>query len=386
MTPSRQLPPEPPALPPALAHALAAVPPGPERDRLDRLFSAASRAIRALGELNLARWEDPQADTADLSAWEALAPVVHDTLLAVQGFLDAVGPLASVADHRFAPAGPAAATGGVIRDLAEKLASERTSFGEGLRKPEVAADRWNLLAHLGEFRGKFRLAIGEMVFLAAELVAPVRKADVVPFYREELDAAVLLRRAFVLVGRSVHADRERFLAATPGGRIEVARRILGQLDTFLASKPGALLRAQDKRPLLESRKTLAALLAGTTGGSGSADARLAEALESLDRSLGASLVRINHRETLAVHDREALEAVARRLDRTQAALRLRRLDPARAELAAALSTAQRLLGRDDGLDVFLLALRRVDPSTLDADPALRLAAALRNRIERVPAP
>jgi hypothetical protein len=365
---------------------LAAVPPGPERERLATLFRAAADAIRALGELDLIGFEREEAGTADLSVWEALAPLVRDTFVAVQAFLEAVGPpdadaspAGEAAGDSAGPASPdRASAAAVIRNIAAALSRELTAFGEGLRRPAVAADRWNLLAHLGEFRGKFRLGIGEMVFLAARCHAPVRKAEVVPFYRQEIDDAVLLRRAFVLVGLSVHADHERTRAAAPVERIAAARRIVEQLEVFLGSKPWRLVRADDKRALLEARRALAALLAERAPD----DRRLAATIEGLDKFL-ASLLVINHRETLIDHDREALSAAARRLER---ALDGRDASRARGELAVALSTAARLLGRDGGLDALLASLRRVDPAALDAPASRRLAVALAERIAAVPRP
>lgn len=388
----------PAVLPAALGRALDTVPPGPRRERLASLFEAAAAAIQALGELDLGRWESEEIGHADLSVWESLAPFVHDTFLQVQAFLDAVGARAPEAgespepdlDGAFdelvsgaPPRHPAsdrleASTEAVIGDIAAALSRELRAFGEGLRRPNVAADRWNLLAHLGEFRGKFRLGIGEMVFLAARHLAPVRKAEVVPFYRQEIDDAVLLRRAFVLVGLSVRADHEGSRDAGPGARLEAARRILSQLDVFVGSRPWRLVRADDKRALFEARRSLADLVAGR-----GAPGRLPAALEGLDKFLGSLLV-INRRETLIGHDREALAAVARRLERARTALDLDDGARARADLAVALSTAQRLLGRDPSLDALLLSLRRVDPTGLDDAASRRLVATLDERIAGVP--
>lgn len=360
------------ALPAALARALDAVPSPGERARVAALFDAAARAIEALGDLDLAGREGDPAGSADLSAWEALAPLAQRTFLAVGAFLDVVGTETGEATGS-APT----PLGAAIRDRALALTRDRTAFGEGLRRPDVAADRWNLLAHVGEYRGKFRLGIGELVYRVARRYAPVARAEAIPFYRAEQDDAVLVRRALSLVHRSLRADLERFRKSPAGDGTAAAAAIRAQLDTFFASRAFRLVRPHDKREFLGIHGTLA------TPGAG--HRRLAEALESLDR-LFLALQAVNRRAILVAHDREARDAALRRLARAKAALAASDPAAARAEAAVALSTAQRLLGRDAALDALLLSLRRTDPRALDDGATRRLVAALRERLSGVELP
>src|SRR5689334_5051499 len=229
---------------PALRAVLKLIPKG-DYEHFEAFFLAADTAIDALGELDFSEYEREEIGSADLSVWEALAPVIRDTIVDVNKLLTVVKqeipeePVTEEAgsddafDDAFGGGGEAApkekkkAAGPadprkkvkdaqqIIHAIAGALAKEVTAFGEGIRKPVVMADRWNLLAHLGEFRGKFRAGIGEMVFLGASAFSPVRKDQVVPRYREETEDAAALRRTLAVLASVVRAENEKLQAEDP---------------------------------------------------------------------------------------------------------------------------------------------------------------------------
>lgn len=412
--PVRTRPPEegaPPALLPALQEVIALLPPGEDQRRLAAVFGAAVVAIEALGELDFSDYEREEIGSADLSVWEALAPVIRDTIVDVNALLNVVkqeipelAPDAPAApaeadvaldDFFGEPAKVAPSPGPGVADpqrkvreaeeiilaIASSLAREVTAFGEGIRKPVVMADRWNLLSHLGEFRGKFRAGIGEMVFLGASAFAPVRKDHVVPFYQEETREAVTLRRTLTVLSGVVRAENAKLqLEEPPEARLR-ALRLLRDLETFRTSSAYPLLRPGDKRSFIKSRAELLAL----ANDPGSKPKAMKLSVEGLDKFLD-SLSVINRRETLIVHDREALAAAALCLERSEAAVVAGDLPRARLHCTGAAGAGQRLYGRDRELDTVLRGLRKIDIATLGLPQLRKLGELIRFRIAAVPAP
>ncbi len=396
------------ALLPALAAVLAAIPDGAERRRFELFFAASTEAIDALSDLDFSRYEKEEIGTADLSVWEALAPVVRDTLVDVNKLLSvsraqfpelaeaapddsdaafdemfgepSAAPVVRKPAKRAAPVSPARAAVDAIQAIASSLAREVTAFGEGIRKPVVMADRWNLLAHLSEFRGKFRAGIGEMVFQAAGAFSDVKKEQVVPGYREDIDEAVRLRRLLAVLSSVVRAENTRLQEEGPAEARLRSLRLVRDVETFRRSEGWTSLRAADKRSFIEARAELAKLANDPS----SKPRALKLAVEGLDKFLD-SLSIINRRETLSVHDREALAASALHLEKSEGALGV---EPARArfELAAALAAAQRLYGRDRDLDGLLRSARRIDAMTLAPDSIPQVIEALRVKLAAMPSP
>lgn len=397
------------ALLPALAAVLPSIPAGDERARFAAFFAAAGEAIDALSELDFSRYEKEEIGTADLSVWEALAPVVRDTLVDVNKLLSvtreqfpdtavvasddsdaafdemfaepSAAPAAPKAPAKVsAPLSPVNAAVDSIQAIASSLAREVTAFGEGIRKPVVMADRWNLLSHLSEFRGKFRAGIGEMVFQAASAFAATKKEHVVPGYREDIEEAVRLRRLLAVLASVVRAENAKLQEEGPAEARLRALRLVRDVETFRRSEGWVSLRAADKRSFIEARAELGRLADDPQ----SKPKALKLAVEGLDKFLD-SLSIINRRETLGVHDREALAGSSLHLEKAEEALTY---EPARArfELAAALAAAQRLYGRDRELDGLLRAARKLDAMTLAPSAIPQVAAALRGKLAAMPSP
>lgn len=394
---------------PALAAVLPAIPAGDARERFGAFFGAASEAIDALSELDFSRYEKEEIGTADLSVWEALAPVVRDTLVDVNKLLSVTRAQfpeeATVAaddsdaafDEMFAepteqkaapkptprpaaPVSPVASAVGSIQAIAGSLAREVTAFGEGIRKPVVMADRWNLLSHLSEFRGKFRAGIGEMVFQAASAFEQTKKEHVVPGYREDIEEAVRLRRLLAVLASVVRAENVKLQEEGPAEARLRALRLVRDVETFRRSEGWVSLRAADKRSFIEARAELSRLANDPQ----SKPKALKLAVEGLDKFLD-SLSIINRRETLGVHDREALAGTSLHLEKAEEALTH---EPGRArfELAAALAAAQRLYGRDRDLDGLLRAARKLDAMTLAPGSIPQVIDALRGKLAAMPSP
>ncbi len=271
-----------------------------------------------------------------------------------------------------------------IHAIATVLRMEVASFGQAIRKPQVMADRWNLLDILEAFRGKFRAGIGEMVYAAAGSLAEVDKEDVVPGYRQEMDRSVGLRRALAILAPRVAKENSAAQAAAPGDGYTIRRhveRISKLLDRFLESPAFRAMRAADRKSLTRLRSSLSSEMADPSIWPGD----LRKTAEGLDRFLESMSV-INHREDLVIHDREALPRFGSILE--AAAKAAEEEDDSRARLlfSDAMETGWRLIGRDPELDEVLRRARRVDISELDAEDVELWVEALKEKLAAVPVP
>jgi hypothetical protein len=375
---------------PALRRILDLVPEGEERDRFRTLFAAGTRAIDALVELDLGSLLHESAAGSEVELRATLAPLVQDTLVQVREVLALVRerfPVAPAspaldADAAFdelfsgrptrepdpepATRRPVRDAVAVIRSIADLLGHDVDAFAEGLDRPRIAGNRFELLAHVAEHRGRFRAGIGEMIHLAATAFAEVPKEDVVPGYQQDVEAALTIRRTVTMLAAAVRAENERLQAVTGEELQTCARRVLEDLETFAGTPAARLLRVQDRLSFAAAAGAIAAKL-DTADEPG-----LRQVVEGLDKFLD-SLSVINRREILIAHDREMLAAVLRHLERVEPSLQAQRLERARFELQAAYRAAQRLFGRDPRLDAFLRAARRFDAAALD-EPELRAQA------------
>jgi hypothetical protein len=360
-------------LSPRLEQILLALPDQIFADRLRKVYAAATQAIARLSDMDVVKYETDSTDEsgADLSLWEAMAPVIRDTVVDVNALLSVIRqqfpgpaagtppPVAPTADQH--KTRNAAAS---LRQAMGQVAQEITQLGEAMRNPAVVSDRWVLLAEIQKFRSAFREQIGDLVYNSMSHMVEVARKEVVPGYEADVKAAMTVRAIVADLTRILTARLEKVREAEAEDVQWNAQQLQNELDAFGRTAAYRGLRAQDKRHIIELRGQVGRLAAAAT----LTKAELLEplgALEALVRSLSA----VNQRKVLIINDREVWAVCGVRLERAQGLLGT---DPTGAGrfLAEAVMVAQSLYGRDPGLDVFLRKTRKV-PLTSLPGPEMR---------------
>ena len=355
-----------PELSPRLEQVLQTILDRAFAERLRQVYVAAARAVVRLGDMDLLKYETTTVEAApDLALWEQMAPVIRDTVVDVNAVLNVLrqqfpppppGTLADAIRQSLAEAGPLPRRGIAqaeeeLHAVGEQLAQQITALGERMRRPSVVSDRWNLLADIQMFRTKFRETMGNLVYRSASALADLHPADVVPGFREEVNAAVTVRAAAAdlirLISDRIHGVGE----AEPEDVQWHAQRLQRDLDGFGQTAAYKALRAQDKRVVIEFRHALSKVARRENA----AKAELMAVLRPFAEFV-QSLQRVNQREILVAHDREVWAACGVKLERAQ---QLASRDPpaAAALLEDSAKTAMELYGRAPALDGFLRKFR-----------------------------
>ena len=354
------------------------------RKRVTMLLMAAAEAIFKLADLDLVRHESDAEEHSShsLAVWEELAPVMADTVNSSNALIltaqTAFPPKAHTdpvddLDAAFGPSGGDDAPDQGEETLEEQLASlvdavssgmrrDVTRLGERLRNPTVMADPWNLISDLLEFRGRLRAGIGELIYQVCLMSnQDVERAQVVPGYASDLEAAVLLRAASTNLSFLFRGHARR-ISGSSEDRIGAALAdALKDLSSFSRTRALQALRTADKRIFLETRDTLS-LLVKTGGPAG----QMKSGAENMARFLD-SLSVISRRENLRLHDRARLAGSGRLLESAQEALGAGDLLRARLHLVEVVRWTWALYGRDPQVDAYLRAQRHFPVDWL-ADP------------------
>ncbi len=354
------------------------------RKRVTMLLMAAAEAIFKLADLDLVRHESDAEEHSShsLAVWEELAPVMADTVNSSNALIltaqTAFPPKAHKdqeddLDAAFGPSGGDDAPDQGDETLEEQLASlvdavssgmrrDVTRLGERLRNPTVMADPWNLISDLLEFRGRLRAGIGELIYQVCLMSnQDVERAQVVPGYASDLEAAVLLRAASTNLSFLFRGHARR-ISGSSEDRIGAALAdALKDLSSFSRTRALQALRTADKRIFLETRDTLS-LLVKTGGPAG----QMKSGAENMARFLD-SLSVISRRENLRLHDRARLAGSGRLLESAQEALGGGDLSRARLHLVEVVRWTWALYGRDPQVDAYLRAQRHFPVDWL-ADP------------------
>jgi hypothetical protein len=332
---------------------------------VERVFEAAAVAVDKLAGVDLISYDAIIEDsTADLSLWEALAPVVRDTVLDVNGFLNVsreeVGDAGSEDDEPLATPPPTERAVSIIRETTRKLAGQITELGERVRMPEIVADRWALLAEVQAFRTRFRDQLGGLVFDVLSLFTEVERSEVVPGFDSELNAAITVRSTVTDLRRLLAVRQKKVQEALPDDVGKLGRELVGEMDAFGKTEAFKLLRAQDKRQVIELRASLKEIIERP-------HLEQPQLLAVVDGYLEftESLTRINNREFLIAHDRQIWASLGVELEQADQ-LRSKDLRQSAERLYAAISRAQVLYGRDLILDTFLRRTKRMSVPNLDA--------------------
>jgi len=359
------------ALSPRLRQVLESIQDRAFAARLRKVYLAAAQAVIRLSDMDLVRYETTSVDDSpDLSLWEEMAPVIRDTVMDVNGLLQVIrehfpqnveGGLADVVERAVnetvAPSRPDDAVA-VMHAVMGRLAQQVTELGEGMRKPEVVSDRWNLLSEIQRFRTRFRQEIGTLVHESAAVFADVHQKDVVPGFLEEVSSAVTVRATVSDLVRVVSARLDKIREAEPEDTQWHAQQLEKELDLFGKTPAYRALRAQDKRAVVEFRAKL-----GQMANRPTTKAELLEIAEPFG-TLCKGLLQVNNRALLQQHDREVLASCGVKMEQTEVALRSAGEGQPALLLAEAILSAQELYGRDQTLDGFLRKARKIPVASL----------------------
>lgn len=366
-------------LPPRLQALLESLTDRDVAERLEQVYEAAAVATDQLSHLNIVKYEPTtveQADGADLSLWETMAPALRDTLMGVNHLI------AVIREQFPAPERQAGADSGwrpppasaderlsqevevVFQKSADQLARRVAELGERVRRPEVVTDRWELMTELQSSRLDFRSRIGDMVYLTAAAFEDVSREEAVPGYRVQTAAAAALRAALMDLRRSLQGKLEKVAQTAPERLPALARQVAESLGSFVTMPASFTMRMKDKRRMLEVREQLQQV-----AGSG---AVAANELTSQVQSFLAELERIIElltTQVLTAHDRAAWSACNAQLEQITLHLHLGTTGGERA-LQQALERAGALYGRSAPFDAFVRKSRRAASEGLE-DKALR---------------
>ena len=389
-----------PQLLPRLEQVLQTIPDRGFAERLRKVYVAATHAVRQLADMDLVKYENTGTERApDLSLWEEMAPVIRDTVVDVNAMLSVLreqfaaprrGGLADVIRQALEETGAADSNSPAqtrrmedaqraVQSVGEQLSQQVTALGERMRSPAVVSDRWNLLADIQRFRSRFRETLGDLVYLSISPFAYVHRAEVAPGLREEVEGAVVVRAAVADVIRLIAARLKAVEEAQPEDVQWHAQHIERDLDAFGRTNAYKVLRAQDKRVVVEFRREIGRIAARENA----AKVELTMALRPFSAFVQSLRTVVNQRELLIAHDREVWASCGVRLERAE---ELAAKDPAGAAAAfeEAAKAAMALYGRDPSLDAFLRKARKGQVSGLTGTSLQKELEGLREILASLP--
>ena len=385
-------------LSPRLEQLLQTIPDRSFAERLRKVYVAAAKAVTQLADMDLVKYENTGTERApDLSLWEEMAPVIRDTVVEVNRMLDVLrehfppprrGGLADVIQQTLEEAGEAPEPGPMrrmesaeraLQAVGEQLVQQVAALRERMRSPALVSDRWNLLADVQRFRSRLRETLGDLVYLSISAFAYVHRADVVPGFREEVEGAVMVRAAVADVIRLIAARLKSAEEAEPEDVQWHAQHIERDLDTFGRTAAYKVLRAQDKRVVIEFRREIGRIAARENA----AKLELTMALRPFAAFVQSLRTVVNQRELLIAHDREVWASCGVKLERAEA---WAAKDPTTAAAAFedAAKAAMELYGRDPPLDAFLRKVRKGQVAGLSGDSLLKELEGLRELLASLP--
>jgi hypothetical protein len=361
------------SLPNKLQSLLESLPDRAFAARLEKVYLAAAHATARLTDMDLLLYDSNQSEeqsSADLSLWEAMAPVVGETVMDVNALLIVIratfgaggGNLGNLLDEAVGVGGmdpgqdPASRMQFVERVVGaarDSLEGQVAKLGTTIRSPQVVSDRWNLLTELQAFRSRFREQIGNLVFDTAAAFDYVQRHEVVPGHSDEVKSAITVRAMATDLARVLGARLSKISEAKTGDVQGIALQLEKEMDTFGRTAAYKALRAQDKRAVIEMRQRLRGLVQVPGLQKSDLQALVHEYLgliQSLVANLNPALLREN--------DQQVWAAVGVGLEQAQSLLDTAP-DQAAANLAAVIQVGQGLYGRDDKLDNFLRKTRKV---------------------------
>lgn len=381
-------------LPPALQALLERDVEGTE-GALIEVVLAGVNSLSELSRIDLSDHEDPDPSTADLAIWEEVAPAFAELFGDIRRFVDLVrsrlpAPPETVDldddaafDAMFgetpvpldgpAESDPAASTVSVVHGIVSSIEAALGEMQQNMRRPEIMADRWNLLGCLGAFHGRFIAGIREIIYVSAITFGSARKERLIPGLRRDIDEAVRLRQGLAVLSGQIGRVNRRLDQGVLAGH-GAAEEALGRVNAFLETDAWRLLRPLDKKALIGCRVSLTEALGTEQAAPGR------QAVEGLDKFL-ESLTVINHREALRLHDAAVVEELRFALEVVVSLANAENLGDARFHLDTSLRLARSLLGIDRRVDRFLVRTRRFDCAEASRNDVLALARNLERCVE-----
>ena len=356
------------------------------RDRVTLLLMAAAEAILKLAEVDLVRYEAEQGGHT-LALWEEMAPVTSITVQHVNeliagataqfppppedesaGDLDAAfGPDTGEAAEEPAPRSTAEQIASLVAAVCSGMRRDVARLGDRLRNPTVMRDPWMLIQDLLEFRGRVRVALGELIYQVCSFIAEVERDTIIPGYVQELEYSLLVRSATTNLAFLFRGHAKRIAGAADEKVPAALQDALKDVHAFSRTRALPHLRTSDKRIFLETRANLYTL--SQTSPAPAQEIR--QAVENMARFLDSMSV-VSRRENLRSHDRAQLARAGRHLEAAQ--VNLGSAEVARREVADAVRAASALYGRDAQLDAYLRAQRHF-PADWLSEPELALEIA-----------
>lgn len=328
----------------------------PDRDfaaRAHMVCLAAGRTISQLGELDLIQYEEPDVDgSADLGMWEQVAPIIGSTISEVNTLLaqiEASFPIGEVLVERVQ-----LNVDNALQTAAAELKAQIMSFGMGMRDPSVVGDRWNLITALQTFRFRFRDRIGRMVWEVATSFCDCKRREVEPGYDEALGSTLVVRAMTADLRRLMRVRIHKVSEAPATETLAQAQQMEKELNAFGRTAAWRAIRSQDKKGILEFRRSLRELVTGGSPSKVELLGLLEPFVEFVDSFAG-----INRREILVQHDQEVLASVGVTLE---SAMNSDGYENQVAAFKAALDAGQTLYGRSVDFDTFLRHQRKGLPA------------------------
>jgi hypothetical protein len=338
------------------------------------IYEAAATAIEALGELELIRYDDAPTDgSADLSLWEEMAPLLGATIAAVNALLSEMQ--AHFPASMIPPDVTHARIHHVVQEAAVELRTEVSNFGMRVRDPAIVGDRWNLVAELQAFRYSTRNRIGGMVFDTASVLGDCRRPEVDPGYAEELAHALAIRTATTELRRTLKSRLKSVASAEQEDVEWNAQQLVRELKEFGTAKAWTFLRAQDKRQILDFRRTIEEISHRNL-----TKKELAVGLGPFVEFVG-KFKTINQRDLLMQHDREVVAACGVAIERVMLLIAEGRTDDSVMHLKKILVYARSVYGRKSDFDQWLRAMGEGQFSPNDVPAACEQFAVLLSGLE-----
>lgn len=226
---------------------------------------------------------------------------------------DAKG-LTKTADVAKASLTPSEAVADAAHAYGAMLRSRMVAFGERLQHATAQADSWPLLAELDDNKHRLSKAVQGVLFGVLSLFASeVRREEIYPAYRSAVGESVQLRSALTDLSFHVNKFNAAIAKSTAGAAVPLVVAVADRLTRFSARPEYRTLRAEDKKAVIDFRRTLYEMRQRTDGIS---MGPLKFAVEGFSKFL-ESMQQINHREVLVLHDRQRLQEALDKLEQAQ---------------------------------------------------------------------
>ena len=376
---------------PRVLHLLGRIHDEDERDQLEQFFHQAALTIEELGLLDIdamaARMALPEQQSFVLGTIRSLLDRIESLVFFVKAVFPVDEPNDDI-DIQFAlddtdeylskePEGTAER--GINQSLnafAWSIGNEVRTLGQNLPSSVQPAMVVPFMTRVDQFRGRVRSGLGEMFFAAVQAHAVVRREDVVPFYKEDLEISLALRRAITLFRTRLGVKKKQlFERMARGDQVGLRHSINGLIQLLLAfmeTEEFRNLQGLDRNSCWSIRGKLEALLSAPH-----LPQRLVETnVDGLSKFVD-SLNLVNQRELLVAHDRETIRSTYRQLDLIEEAVGNDDLARAQQCLKGAVGSVSTLFGRDPSFDGLLKLLHHVQVGALGIDDILALTGLIR---------